>query len=50
MFDCYADVLDVKESAKAMNIGIKAMYRLLKEGTIKSFMIGNKYLVPKVFL
>ena len=23
---------------------------MLKEGTIKSFMIGNKYLVPKVFL
>lgn len=50
MFDCYADVLDVKESAKAMNIGIKTMYRMLKEGTIKSFMVGNKYLVPKVFL
>lgn len=50
MFECYADVLNVKESAKAMNIGVKAMYRMLKEGTIKSFMIGNKYLVPKVFL
>ena len=50
MFDCYDDVLNVKESAQAMNVGIKAMYRMLKEGTIKSFMVGNKYLVPKVFL
>ena len=50
MFECYTDVLNVKESAKAMNVGVKAMYRMLKEGTIKSFVVGNKYLVPKVFL
>lgn len=50
MFECYADVLNVKESAEAMNMGIKAMYDMLKAGTIKSFMIGNKYLIPKVFL
>lgn len=50
MFDFYDDVLNVEESCKAMKMGKKRMYEMLRKGTIKSIKIGNKYLVPKVFL
>ena len=50
MFDFYDDVLNVEESCKAMKMGKKRMYEMLRQGTIKSIKIGNKYLVPKVFL
>ena len=29
-------------------INIKTAYKLLKSGAIKSFIIGNKYLIPKI--
>lgn len=50
MFEHYEDVLDVNESCKAMRIGKKTMYHLLQQGIIKSIKIGNKYLIPKVYL
>ncbi len=45
-----ADVLTPLETAKILHIGRSTMYRLLAEGSIRSFRIGTKILVPKSFL
>lgn len=44
------DVLTPLESAKILHIGRTTMYRLLAEGSIRSFKIGTKILIPKTFL
>ncbi len=50
MFEKYNDVLSVNEVCSALGIGKNSLYKLLKHNTIKSIRIGNKYLIPKVYL
>lgn len=50
MFDKYNDVLSVNDVCTALHIGKNTIYKFLKHGVIKSIKIGNKYLVPKMFL
>lgn len=39
------DVLTVKEMMDLLAIGQRTAYKMLKDGTIQSFRIGNKYKV-----
>lgn len=50
MFDSFNDVLTVDDLCKALSLGKNSVYSLLKSGAIKSIRIGNKYLVPKLYL
>lgn len=44
------DVLTPMEAAKILHIGRSTIYHLLAEGSIRSFKIGSKILIPKSFL
>ena len=48
MFVAYPDVITVSELMEMLHIGRNAAYTLLKEGAIKSFRIGRRYIIPKV--
>lgn len=50
MFDEYPDVLTVQDVMRALDIGRNKAYYLLKNNTIKSIKIGNKYRIPKQYL
>ncbi len=51
LLDCsIPDVLTPMEAAKILHIGRSKMYNLLAKGSIRSFKIGTKILVPKTFL
>ena len=47
MFDNYPDIMTVYQVQEALGVGKNTVYRLLKDGEIKSLKIGNKYKVPK---
>lgn len=42
------DVLSIEDVQDVLGIGRNTVYRLLRDGTIASLKIGNKYLIPKV--
>lgn len=44
------DVLSVEETRLFLGIGVNAIYKLLKAGTLKSFKIGREHKIPKVCL
>lgn len=44
--DC-KDVLSVKDLCDILPIGRNAVYKLLKDNTIKSIRVGNKIIIPK---
>lgn len=44
------DVLTPMEAAKILHVGRSTMYKLLAQGEVKSFKIGEKILIPKSFL
>ena len=51
MFTEYPDVVDAEQLGKMLGgISIKTVYRLLKEGIIKSLHVGREYKIPKVFV
>lgn len=50
MFDSYKDVLTVEDLCSALSLGKNKVYELLKSGAIKSIRIGNKYIIPKLYL
>lgn len=50
IFSNYKDILDVGELCSALNIGKNTAYKMLKNGIIKSFIIGGKYKIPKLYL
>lgn len=47
MLEKYRDILTINEICEILNIGKNAVYRLLKEDTIRNIKIGRKYIVPK---
>ena len=45
--DAEVEVFTVGELMEVLNIGRNTAYKLLKEGTIKSFRFGKRYIIPK---
>lgn len=51
MFRDYPDVVNVEQMCEMLGgISIKTGYRLLKDGTIKSFAVGRRYRIPKLYI
>ncbi len=49
VFTNYPDVVSVEQMCEMLGgISEKTAYRLLKEGTIKSFIVGRRYRIPKI--
>ena len=49
MFPNYPDVVNVEQLCEMLGgISVKTGYRLLKAGTIKSFVIARRYRIPKI--
>ena len=47
LFAEYPDVVEVEDLQKMLRLGRNAIYRILKEGKIKTIKIGKRYIVPK---
>ena len=47
LFSDYPDVMSVHHLRTALGIGRLGAYKLLEDGQIKSFKIGNTYKIPK---
>jgi excisionase family DNA binding protein len=47
LLDNYKDVLTTKELYEILPIGKNNVYKLLRDGTIKSVHVGSKYIIPK---
>lgn len=51
IFEEYPDVVTIPELCKMLGcIGVKAAYKLVRSGEIKSFCIGNSYRIPKLYV
>ena len=51
MFTNYPDVVNIEQLCEMLGgPSTKSVYRLLKSGEIKSFWIGKRYRIPKVFV
>jgi excisionase family DNA binding protein len=49
MFREYPDVVDANQLSDMLGgVGIRTVYKLLRTGKIQSFIIGNRYLIPKI--
>lgn len=49
IFREYPDVVTVEQMCEMLGgISTKTAYRLLKSGTIKSFVVGRRYRIPKI--
>ena len=49
VFRDYPDVVNIEQMCQMLGgISTKTGYRLLREGTIQSFMIGKRYRIPKI--
>ena len=46
----YGDVLKPEDLQEILQTGRNSVYSLLKNGEIKSLMIGGKYRIPKLYL
>lgn len=43
----YGDVLSVADLCQILPLGRNAVYKLLKDNTIKNIRVGNKIIIPK---
>ena len=51
MFKDYPDVVNAEQLCDMLGgLSIKTVYRLLKNGTIKSLFVGNRYRIPKIYV
>ena len=51
MFANYPDVVNIEQMCEMLGgISTKTGYRLLREGRIKSLMIGRRYRIPKIYI
>ena len=49
MFRNYPDVVNIEQLCEMQGgISTKTGYRLLKSGTIKSFVVARRYRIPKI--
>ena len=47
LFERYPDVLTVHQAREALGVGRTGVYKLLDQGLLKCFKIGNAYKIPK---
>jgi len=47
MLDAYGDIITINELCEILMIGKNAAYRLLNDGSIKAFRIGNRWKITK---
>lgn len=47
VFKDYPDVVTVEQMSEMLGISTKTAYRMLKSNTIKHFMVGRIYKIPK---
>ena len=50
MLNGYDDVLSPQDIMKILHTGRNTVYEYLNKGKIRSFMIGGKYRIPKLYL
>jgi excisionase family DNA binding protein len=50
MFKDESDVLTVPDVVRLLKLGKNTVYKLIKEGTIRSIKQGKKIIIPKVCL
>ncbi len=50
VFSSYPDVVTVSELMKMLHVGRNMAYDLLKNGEVKSFRIGRRYIIPKKYV
>lgn len=50
MLNSYPDVMSIEEMCKALSIGKKTGYKLLRTGQIRCLKIGRAYRIPKINL
>ena len=49
LFTDYPDVVNVEQMCEMLGgISTKTAYQLLKTGSIKSFIVGKRYRIPKI--
>lgn len=47
LFERYPDVLTVHQAREALGVGRTGVYKLIDQGLLKCFKIGNAYKIPK---
>ena len=47
LFERYPDVLTVHQASEALGVGRTGIYKLIDQGLLKCFKIGNAYKIPK---
>ena len=47
LFERYPDVLTVHQAREALGVGRTGVYKLIDQGLLKYFKIGNAYKIPK---
>ena len=47
LFERYPDVLPVHQAREALGVGRTGVYKLIDQGLLKCFKIGNAYKIPK---
>lgn len=50
MFKEFPDVLDVKQTAHALQLSKNTVYKLIREQKLPCKRIGRKILIPKIYL
>ena len=47
LFERYPDILTVHQAREALGVGRTGVYKLIDQGLLKCFKIGNAYKIPK---
>lgn len=47
LFERYPDVLTIHQAREALGVGRTGVYKLIDQGLLKCFKIGNAYKIPK---
>ena len=47
LFERYPNVLTVHQAREALGVGRTGVYKLIDQGLLKCFKIGNAYKIPK---
>ena len=50
LFERYPDVMTVHQAREALGVGRPGVYKLIDQGLLKCFKIGNAYKIPKTAL
>ena len=50
LFERYPDVMTVHQAREALGVGQTGVYKLIDQGLLKCFKIGNAYKIPKTAL